>query len=202
MDSAAAAAATPALLIVKTVPDDDPVHEGDVACATSLDTASMTTHRPVLWDIHVVNSDVPDALEDLDFDKYFAPSGFSHVQHLEEVHKELEEVNTGIPDTGDMFFDGIDGIDPRVISVFDLNIPDSAPAHYNDLGALDLQVRAISTASRAPHSFADIFRRSCSSAAKYYSMMCTKDTNVFDRVKRAHLDDGSQAMTTDDSELL
>jgi hypothetical protein len=39
---------------------------------TSVDTASLTTHRPVVWDIPVVNSDVPDALEDLDFDKYFA----------------------------------------------------------------------------------------------------------------------------------
>jgi hypothetical protein len=33
-------------------------------------------------------------------------------------------------------------------------------------------------------------------------MMSTKDPNVFDRVKRAHFDDVSQAMTTDDSELL
>jgi hypothetical protein len=30
--------------------------------------------------------------------------------------------------------------------------------------------------------------------------MRTKDPDVFDRVKRAHLDDGSQAVTTDDAE--
>jgi hypothetical protein len=124
------------------------------------------------------------------------------VQQLEEVYKELEEVHTDIPDTYDMLFDGIDGIDPRVMSVFDLNIPDSAQAHYDDLGALNLQVKAISTASRAPHRFADILCRSGDSAAKYYSTMCTKDPNVFDRVKRAHFDDGSQAVTTDASELL
>jgi hypothetical protein len=185
-----AAATTPVLPIVETVPDDDSEHDDDDACATSVDTASLTTHRPVVWDINVVNSDVPDALEDPDFDKYSGSSGFSRVQHLEEV-------NTGIPDTDDMFFDRIDGIDPRVMSMFDLNIPDSAPAHYDDLGALDHQVKAISTASRAPHRFADILRRSGDSAAKYYSTMRTKDPDVFDRVKRAHFDDGSQAVTTD-----
>jgi hypothetical protein len=40
----------------------------------------------------VVNSDVPDALEDPGFGKYFASFGFSHGQQLEEVH------------TDDMFF--------------------------------------------------------------------------------------------------
>jgi hypothetical protein len=88
------------------------------------------------------------------------------------------------------------------MSKFDLNIPDSALAHYDDLGALDHQVKAISTASCAPHCFADILHRSGDSAAKYYSTMHTKDPDVFDRVKRAHSDDGSQAMTTIDAELL
>jgi hypothetical protein len=32
--------------------------------------------------------------------------------------------------------------------------------------------------------------------------MRTKDPDVFDRVKRSHFDDGSQAVTTDDSGLL
>jgi hypothetical protein len=86
--------------------------------------------------------------------------------------------------------------------MFDLNTPDSAPAHYDDLGALDHQAKVISTASRAPHRFADILRRSGDSAAKYYSTMRTKDPDIFDRVKRAHFDDGSQAVTTDDAELL
>jgi hypothetical protein len=84
----------------------------------------------------------------------------------------------------------------------DLNIPDSAPAHYDDLGALDHQVKAISTASRAPHRFADFLRRSGDSVAKYYSTMRTKDADAFDRVKRAHFDNGSLAVTTDDSGLL
>jgi hypothetical protein len=88
------------------------------------------------------------------------------------------------------------------MSIFYLHIPDSAPAHYDDLGTLDHQVKAISTASRAPLHFADILRRYGDSAAKYYAMMRTKDHNVFDRVKRAHFDDGFQTVTTDDSELL
>jgi hypothetical protein len=66
-----AAAITPALPIVETVPDDDSEHYSDVARATSVDTASKTTHRAVVWDIHVGNSDVPDAPEDPDYDKYF-----------------------------------------------------------------------------------------------------------------------------------
>jgi hypothetical protein len=44
------------------------------------------------------------------------------------------------------------------MSMLDLNIPESAPAHYDDLGALDHQVKAISIASRAPNRFADILR--------------------------------------------
>jgi hypothetical protein len=32
--------------------------------------------------------------------------------------------------------------------------------------------------------------------------MRTKDPDIFDRVKRAHFDDGSQAVTTDNAELL
>jgi hypothetical protein len=85
--------------------------------------------------------------------------------------QQLEEVNTGVPNTDDMFFDGIDGIEPRVMSMFDLNFP-------------------------------DILRRSSDSAANYYSTMRTKDPDVFDCVKRAHFDDGFQAVTTDDAELL
>jgi hypothetical protein len=42
-----------------------------------------------------------------------------------------------------MFFDGIHGIDPLVMSMFDLHIPDSTSAHYNHMG--DNQVNAIST---------------------------------------------------------
>jgi hypothetical protein len=58
LDSAAADIA--ALLVVLA---------GDATCATSADTASVTTHRPVVLDIRVVNSDVPDAPVDPDFDK-------------------------------------------------------------------------------------------------------------------------------------
>jgi hypothetical protein len=102
-----AISATPALPIVETVPDDDSVLAGDAACATSVDTASITTHRPVVWDIHVVNSDVPDAPVDPHFGKYFASSGFSRVH-------QLKEVDAATPDTDDMLFDGID---PRVMSM-------------------------------------------------------------------------------------
>jgi hypothetical protein len=48
-----ATTATPALPIVDTISDDDSVLAGDAACATSVDTASVTTHRPVVWDIQV-----------------------------------------------------------------------------------------------------------------------------------------------------
>jgi hypothetical protein len=64
----------------------------------------------------------PYAPGDPDFDKYFAPSGFSGVH-------QLKEVDAATPDTDDMFFDGID---PRVMSMFDLHVPDS-----DDLGELD-----------------------------------------------------------------
>jgi hypothetical protein len=97
-------------------------------------------------DIHVFRSDVPDAHPDPDFDKYFASSGFSRVH-------QLEEVNAFVSDSDDMFFDGIDDIDPRVMSMFDLHVPDSAPTHYDDLSALDHQAKAISAASRASTSF-------------------------------------------------
>jgi hypothetical protein len=39
----------------------------------------------------------------------------------------------------------IDGVDPHMMSMFDIYVPDSAPTHYDDLG--DHQVKAISTAS-------------------------------------------------------
>jgi hypothetical protein len=83
-------------LLVETVPDDDSMHDGNNGCATSVDTASLTAHRPVVWDLRVVNSDVPNALEDPDFVKYSAPSGFFRVQ-------QLKKVNTGVHDTDDMF---------------------------------------------------------------------------------------------------
>jgi hypothetical protein len=70
-------AATPALPFVENVSDDDSGLAGDATCATSADTAFVRTHRPVVWDIRVVNSDVPDAPSDPDSDKYFASSGFS-----------------------------------------------------------------------------------------------------------------------------
>jgi hypothetical protein len=62
----------------------------------------------------------------------------------------------------------------------------STPTHYDNLGALDRQLKAISTASRAPHRFADILHRSSDSATKYYA---TTPRTVFDRVQRAHFDD-------------
>jgi hypothetical protein len=99
------------------------------------------------------------------------------------------------------FFDGIDGIDPRVISMFDLHVPDSAPIHYDDLGALDHQVKAISTVARAPHRFVDSLRRSGDSSAKYYATVRTKDPDVFDRVKfrgfsSVRLPDSNEALVT------
>jgi hypothetical protein len=57
----------------------------------SADTASVITHRPIVWDIGVVNSEVPRV-------------------------RQLEEVYAFVSDTDDMFFDGIHGIDPRLMS--------------------------------------------------------------------------------------
>jgi hypothetical protein len=53
-----ATAATPVLPIVGTVCNDDSVLAGDVTCAASADTASMTTHRPIVYDIWLDKSDV------------------------------------------------------------------------------------------------------------------------------------------------
>jgi hypothetical protein len=105
--------------LLYSVSDDDYVLARDAACATSTDTTSVTTHRP----IRVVETDVRDAHPDQDFDQYFAPSSLSGVH-------QLEEVDVLVYDTADMFFGGID---PRVISSFDLHDPDSAPTHYGDL---------------------------------------------------------------------
>jgi hypothetical protein len=65
LDSATAAA--PTLPIVETVSDDGFMLIGDATCATSADTASLITHRPNLWHIRVVKSDVPNATRDLVF---------------------------------------------------------------------------------------------------------------------------------------
>jgi hypothetical protein len=43
-----AAAATPALPIVEAVSDDDSVLTGDATCATSANTDSVITHRPLV----------------------------------------------------------------------------------------------------------------------------------------------------------
>jgi hypothetical protein len=59
------------------------------------------------------------------------------------------------------------------MSIFDLNISDSAPAHYDDLGEPDHQVKAFLL--RALRRFADILRRSSDCTAKYYPTMHTKD---------------------------
>jgi hypothetical protein len=57
------------------------------------------------------------------------------------VCKKMEEVDGFVFDTDDIFFDGID---PRVMSMFDLYAPGSAPTPRDDL---DHQVKTISTAS-------------------------------------------------------
>jgi hypothetical protein len=74
-----ATVATPALPLVETVSHDDPVLAGSGVCATTADTAPVTTHRPVVWDIRVGKSNVPDAPPELDFRKDFALSSFSRV---------------------------------------------------------------------------------------------------------------------------
>jgi hypothetical protein len=183
------------LPIVEGVSDNDCVLAGDATCATTVghrlyDNTPPRRLGPVFLDIRVAYSDV-DAPPYMDFDNSFASSSFSRVH-------QLEEVDTAISDTDDIFFDGTDGIDPRVMFLVDLHVPDFAPTH-DDLGAFDRQVKAIFTTSRAQHRFADILRRSGDSTAKYYFTMRTKDLDAFDRAKRAHFDDGSQAVTTDDS---
>jgi hypothetical protein len=78
--------------------------------------ASTTTHLRVVWDIHVVNSDVPDAPADPDSDQYSASYSFSRVQQPDEVEVARYRRHA------------FDGIDPRVMSVYDLHVLDSAPA--------------------------------------------------------------------------
>jgi hypothetical protein len=70
-----------------------------------------------------------------------------------------------------------------------------------------IRVKAVSTASRAPHCFADILRRSedyagrCCSRCVIKHPDTYKDSDVFDRVKRTHFDYVKTA-TTDDSGLV
>ena len=52
-----------------------------------------TTHRPIVWDIRVIKSGVPDASPGSDFDKYFASSGFSRVYQLEEVDAAISDTD-------------------------------------------------------------------------------------------------------------
>jgi hypothetical protein len=94
-----------------------------------------------------------------------------------------------VSDSDALFIGGIDGIDPRVRSTFDLHVQDSPPTHHDDLGALDRQLKAISITSRAPHRFADILRWSSDSATKFYATTRTKNPDVFDRVQRTYFDD-------------
>jgi hypothetical protein len=54
-----------------------------------------------------------------------------------------------VPDSDGMFSDGIYGIDPRTMPMFDLHVSYSAPTCSDDLGILDHQVKAIPTASVA-----------------------------------------------------
>jgi hypothetical protein len=113
---------------------------GGATCAALMNTASVTTHRSIVWVIRVDKSDVPDAPLDPDFDKYFTSSRFSRVQ-------QLKEDDAFISDTDNMFFDGIHGIDPRMKSTFDLHVPDSTPTKYDHSSVLDYQGKAISAAS-------------------------------------------------------
>jgi hypothetical protein len=95
-----------------------------------VDVAPAAIPCPVIWDINVVDSEIPDAPPDPDFDKYFASSGFDRVQHLKKVD-EFES------DAADMYFDTINNvIDPHVMSLFDPHIPDSAP--YDDMGVYSI----------------------------------------------------------------
>jgi hypothetical protein len=55
---------------------------------------------------------------------------------------QLEEADAFKSDTDNRF---IDGIDPHVMSMFDLHVPDSALTHHDNL--CDDEVQAISTAS-------------------------------------------------------
>jgi hypothetical protein len=61
-----------------------------------------------------------------------------------------------------MLFDGIDGINHGVVTMFDLHVPDSAPTHYDDLGELDLD-------------YSTSFRRYPASAVAY-QWLTTKGT--------------------------
>jgi hypothetical protein len=70
-----------------------------------------------------VKGDVPNVPLDLVFDQFFASSGFSRVY-------QLDEVDATVSDTG-----------PRVMSMFDLRVPNLAPTHYDDWDALDHQAR-------------------------------------------------------------
>jgi hypothetical protein len=92
-----ATVATPALPLVETVSDDDFVLAGDGVCATSAGSAPVKARSPVVWDILVAKSNVPDAPQDLDFRKYFALSSFSRVHQLEYAF---------VPDIYDMSGDG------------------------------------------------------------------------------------------------
>ena len=159
--------------------------------------------------IQVVNRNVPAAPADPDFDNYFAPSGFCRVQQLEEVDAATPDTNQyrrlhPIPtNTDDVFFGGID---PRVMSMFDLHVPNSAPARYDGLGALNGQVKAIYTPSRVLHLVSPMSCVGLVLLPRSSTLRCVQRTPMSSTVSSALTlttgDDGSQTMTNDDSGLL
>jgi hypothetical protein len=50
-----------------------------------VDTASVITHHPIVWDIRVIKKDIPNAPPDSASDQFFASSSISCVHQLEEV---------------------------------------------------------------------------------------------------------------------
>jgi hypothetical protein len=79
-----------------------------------------------------------------DFYKHLASSGLSPLCNKWSI---LEAFDAFVSNTDDMIFDGIHGIDSRVMSTSNLYVSDSTPINYDHSGENNHQVKAISTVS-------------------------------------------------------
>jgi hypothetical protein len=113
-----ATATAPGLPIVGTVSDDDYMLASDATCATSADTTTVIAQRPLVRNIRVVKSDIPCTPR----------PGFLRVSRCVRIRYRLQ-----YRFSRDVY---VRSSHPRL-----------CPTYYDDLGALDHQVKTISTTS-------------------------------------------------------
>jgi hypothetical protein len=109
---------------------------GNTLCSSPLDAASMATDR-LSFGISVLLRIFASTLRRMD-------------SLLCNKWSILEAFDAFVSNTDEMIFDGIHGIDSRVMSTSNLHVSDSTPTNYDHSVVNDYQVKAISTVSVNP----------------------------------------------------